>query len=73
MKSKLEKNKEAEERAKARSKRSHKDQLALLDAKFGSNQGAAKERARLKGLIESAIEKVEKKKKSKKQQVEDQG
>lgn len=50
--SKLEKNKEAEERAKERSKRSHKDQLAVLDSRLGKGIGASKERTRLAALIE---------------------
>lgn len=51
-KTKLEKQKDAEARSQQRSKRSHKDQLGHLDSLFGPGQGAAKERARLKGLIE---------------------
>jgi hypothetical protein len=54
MKSKLEKQKEAEERAAHRSKMSHKDQIARLDSSFGKDLGATKERARLKALIEGA-------------------
>lgn len=71
MKSKLEKQKEAEQRAKIRSKRSHKDQLDHLDAIFGKDQGAAKERAKLKALIEKPVKseedrpKKEKRKKAK--------
>lgn len=53
-KSKLEKQKQAEERARVRAKRAHKDQLSLLDAKFGSGVGAQKERTRLIALIEEA-------------------
>lgn len=53
-KSKLEKQKEAEERAKLRAKRGHKDQISSLDAKFGAGVGAQKERTRLLGLIEEA-------------------
>ena len=53
-KSKLEKQKEAEDRAKLRAKRAHKDQLSLLDAKFGQGTGAQKERTRLIALIEEA-------------------
>jgi len=51
-KSKLEKQTEAEARAQERAKRSHKDQVAHLDAVFGPGQGAAKERARLKSLLD---------------------
>jgi hypothetical protein len=54
MKSKLEKQKEAEERAAHRSKMSHKDQIARLDSSFGKDLGATKERARLKALIEGS-------------------
>lgn len=69
--SKLEKNKEAEERAEQRSKRSHKDQLAVLDSRLGKGVGATKERARLNALIEnpsksSESEEKPKKKRSKK-------
>lgn len=46
-KSKLEKQKEAEQRALERSKRSSKDQISRLDSIFGVGLGAAKERARL--------------------------
>lgn len=51
--SKLEKNKEAEERAKERSKRSHKEQLAILDSRLGKGVGATKERLRLNALMEN--------------------
>ena len=51
-KSKLEKQTQAEERAKARAKRSHKDQVSHLDSLFGSGKGAAKERAKLADRIE---------------------
>jgi cytochrome c-type biogenesis protein CcmH/NrfG len=51
-KSKLEKQKEAEDRAKIRSKRTNKDQLSHLDALFGQGLGAAKERAKLIARIE---------------------
>jgi hypothetical protein len=54
MKSKLEKQKEAEERAQLRAKRSHKDQIAHLDSIFGKDIGAAKERSRLKALVEGS-------------------
>ena len=57
MKSKLEKQKEAEERATHRSKMSHKDQIARLDSSFGKDLGATKERARLKALIEGVKKK----------------
>ena len=51
-KSKLEKQKEAEDRALIRSKRSHKDQISRLDSLFGKEKGAIKERTRLISLIE---------------------
>ena len=51
-KSKLEKQKEAEDRAKIRAKRSHKDQLSHLDSLFGQGNGAAKERAKLIARME---------------------
>lgn len=51
-KSKLEKQKEAEDRAKTRAKRTNKDQLSHLDALFGQGNGAAKERAKLIARIE---------------------
>lgn len=66
MKSKLEKQKEAEARLKIRSKRSHKDQLDHLDAKFGKDQGAAKERNKLMALIKAPVKSEEKSKKRKK-------
>lgn len=59
--SKLEKNKEAEERADKRSKRSHKDQLAILDSKFGKGVGATKERERLNALLEKSLSDLAKK------------
>lgn len=52
MKSKLQKQKEAEERAKIRAKRSNKDQIAHLDALFGTGHCATKERAKLLARIE---------------------
>lgn len=51
--SKLEKQKEAEERSALRAKMGHKEQIAALDARFGKGLGAAKERSRLKGLADS--------------------
>jgi hypothetical protein len=67
--SKLEKIKEAENRQSERSKRSNKDQLAVLDSRLGKDVGASKERLRLKSLIEnppaSDKEKPKKKKKAK--------
>lgn len=53
-KSKLEKQSSAAARNDARNKRGHKGQIAHLDALFGPGQGAAKERARLKALVEEA-------------------
>lgn len=50
--SKLEKQNAALNRNEAREKRGHKGQIAHLDALFGPGQGAAKERARLKALVE---------------------
>lgn len=52
-KSKLEKQDQAAARAAEREKRGHKGQVAHLDSLFGQGQGAAKERARLKSLMES--------------------
>lgn len=70
-KSKLEKQQEASERLKTREKRNPQDQLAILDKKFGKDQGASKERERLKKAIEENLnkktEKKEKKDKSKKE------
>ena len=65
----LEKQKEAEARASARAKRSHTEQLSLLDSRLGVGLGATKERARIKDLIENpkVEEKSTKKKKSKKE------
>ena len=60
--SKLEKNKEAEERAKERARISNKDQLAVLDSRLGKDVGATKERARLKILIENQQESKKKRK-----------
>lgn len=72
MKSKLEKQKEADERNKARAKRSHKDQLDHLDSIFGVGVGATRERTRLQNLINKPVqEKTEKKKRSKKEKKED--
>lgn len=52
--SKLEKQSKASSRSEAREKRGHKGQIARLDSLFGQGQGATKERARLKVLIEEA-------------------
>lgn len=70
MKSKLQKNKEAEERNQIRSKKSHKDQLLVLDSIFGKGRGAAKERARLEMLMSAPKPEAKKKKKSKQEEVE---
>jgi hypothetical protein len=51
---------EAEDRASHRAKMSHKDQIARLDSLFGKDSGAAKERVRLKALIEGASAKSSK-------------
>jgi hypothetical protein len=51
-KSKLQKQKESEERAKTRAKRSNKDQISHLDSLFGAGQCATKERAKLLTRIE---------------------
>jgi hypothetical protein len=62
---------EAEERASHRNKMSHKDQIARLDSLFGKDLGAAKERARLSGLLSAKLENSEERpKKSKKKQEE---
>ena len=68
--SKLLRQEEAIERQEERKKRSHKDQLAFLDSKFGKDVGAKKEREKLFALINkkeevSAEEKPKKKKKKK--------
>jgi len=42
---------EAEERAERRAQRSPRQQLKLLDARLGKDQGAAKERTRLLTII----------------------
>lgn len=52
-KSKLEKQNEAATRVAERNKRGHKGQISHLDSLFGPGQGAAKERARLKALMEA--------------------
>lgn len=64
-KSKLEKQKEAEKRAEDRSKRSDKDQISRLDSIFGAGVGAARERARLLGKIDSEDSKPKKTRKKK--------
>ena len=71
-KSKLEKQKQAEERSKGRAKISHKDQMSHLDAKFGKDQGAAKERTRLSSLIQSAVTASSEKPKKKKKKSEEE-
>ena len=58
-KSKLEKQKEAEERANARAKRSHKDQISRLDSLFGQGTGAVKERAKLLARMETKPKKAD--------------
>jgi len=62
------------ERQEARAKRTPQEQLRLLDDRFGEGKGAAKERARLKAVIDAAEqakqaekEKKEKEKKEKKE------
>ena len=57
------------ERQEARAKRTPQQQLQLLDDRFGEGKGAAKERARLKALIEAAEQAklAEKEKKEKKE------
>jgi len=68
--SKLMRQQQALERQEARKKRSHKDQLAYLDSKFGKDVGAKKEREKLLALInkkeEISDEEKPKKKKKKK-------
>lgn len=64
--SKLEKQKEAQERSSLRAKRSHNDQLAVLDSRLGKDQGAKKERSRLKLLLEKPKDKEEESSKPKK-------
>ncbi len=44
----------AEERAEARAQRSAAEQLRILDQRFGAGQGAKRERARLKQLINAS-------------------
>ncbi len=46
--------KRAVERQEERAKRTPQEQLMILDERFGEGKGAAKERARLKALIEAA-------------------
>jgi len=70
MKSKLEKQKEAEARFKIRAKRSPKDQLDHLDSIFGKNQGASKERNRLIALMQN-LNKAEVEEKPKKRKKKD--
>lgn len=74
-KSKELKRQEAEERQQKRSKRGPQDQIASLDAKFGKNVGAKKEREKLLAIInkkeeakdkEETKEKAPKKRKNKK-------
>jgi hypothetical protein len=48
------KREQAEKRNEERAKRSPREQLAHLDAKFGPGQGAAKERALLAALMVGA-------------------
>ena len=50
--SKEERRKEAEARQEERAKRTPQEQLARLDAMFGKDQGAARERERLQALIQ---------------------
>ena len=64
--SKLEKQKEAQERSALRAKRSHNDQLALLNSRLGKDQGAKKERSKLKILLEKPQVREEESSKSKK-------
>lgn len=56
-KSKPEKQGQATTRATDREKRGHKGQIAHLDSLFGPGQGATKERARLKALMETKTKK----------------
>lgn len=46
--------KEAEQRKATRDTRTAKQQIAILDAKFGKEQGATRERARLADQIATA-------------------
>lgn len=59
-KSKSLKQQEANERKEKRERRSPSDQIALLDAKFGKNVGAKKERERLLEVINKKVSKSEK-------------
>ena len=63
MKSKHQKRKEAEDRANITAALSPKRRLRILDFQFGKNEGATKERARLKKQI--LLEKQGEKKKKK--------
>ena len=65
MKSRYQKRKEAEERADVSSALSPKERLRILYSKFGKNEGAKRERARLNKqiLLEKKSEKNPKKKK----------
>ena len=52
MKSKEERIRDAAERRETRAMRSAREQLAVLDSRLGTGNGAQKERARLMKLIE---------------------
>jgi hypothetical protein len=74
-KNRLLKQQEAQTRQEKRDKRSPADQISALDAKFGKNLGAKKERERLLALInkkeeESKEEKPKRKRKKKNEQEE---
>ena len=58
---KLKKQEEAQERKAKRKTRSAKEQIHILDKRFGKNQGAKKERHKLVAEIEKAFTNATKK------------
>jgi len=70
-KNKLIKQQEANQRQEKRNKRSHKEQLAHLDAVFGKDIGAKKERNRLLELINKKEDNKEEEKPKKKKKKKD--
>ena len=58
---KLQKKEEAQKRNEKRKTRSAKEQIHILDVRFGENQGAKKERHRLVDEIEKAYANAAKK------------
>jgi hypothetical protein len=64
-KSVVQKQEEAKKRQEKRDKISAKDQIAILDSRFGKNIGAKKEREKLINIINKEQEPKEKPKKEK--------